>query len=139
MLAMLYDKDSSVAFENLKKLEQLSYDSEILYPYINKFIEMVKSDKYVVRVRGFRLLCKQAKWDTNNTINKCLDGVLVILNDEKPTAIRQAIKYLGYVVPHKPELSNRIKEAALSIDCVKFKDTMRPLIERDIQNLVRLM
>jgi len=136
---MLYDKDTSKAFENLKELELLSDHSKILYPYLSKFVEMVNSEKYVIRVRGFRLFCKQAKWDTENIVNKNIDRVLVLLNDEKPTAIRQAIQYLEYIIPYKKDLSERIEESVLSIDCLKFRDTMRPLIEKDIQSLVQLI
>jgi len=139
ILDTLFDKDTSKAFESLKELELLSDNTDILYPYINKFVEMANSEKNVIRVRGFRLFCKQAKWDTENMINKHLNDVLVILDDEKPTAIRQALQYLEFIVPYKMELNERIKEAALSIDCTKFKDTMRPLIEKDVQNLVRLI
>ena len=139
ILDTLFDKDTSKAFESLKELELLSDNTDMLYPYINKFVEMANSEKNVIRVRGFRLFCKQAKWDTENMINKHLNDVLVILDDEKPTAIRQALQYLEFIVPYKMELNERIKEAALSIDCTKFKDTMRPLIEKDVQNLVRLI
>lgn len=139
LIDKLYDKDTSKAFEDLKELELLSDNSNILYPYLGKFVEMVNSEKYVIRVRGFRLFCKQAKWDTENIINKCIDSVLVLLDDEKPTAIRQAIQYLEYIVPHKKELNGKIEASVLSIDCLKFKDTMRPLIEKDIQRLLRLI
>lgn len=139
MLETLDDKDTSQAFENLKELELISDKSNILYPYLNTFTEMVSSKKYVVRVRGFRLFCKQAKWDIDNIINKNLDSVLTILNDDKPTAVRQALTALQDVVLHKKELQNIIKDKVLSIDYLRYKDTMHGLISKDIQNLLEII
>lgn len=139
MLSMLEDKDTSKAFEALKELEEISDSSNILYPYIDKFIEMTGSGKYAIRVRGFRLLCKQSKWDTNNKINESLEGVLAILDDEKPTAVRQALTALHDLVPYKKELEELIRERVLAIDYYKYKDTMHSLISKDIQNLLNNM
>lgn len=136
MLSMLEDKDNSTAFEALKKLEEISEDENILYPYIDKFIEMIQSDKYVIRVRGFRLFCKQAKWDVDGIINKNIKATLTILNDPKPTAVRQALSALKSVVPYKRELNNLIKEKILAIDYYQYKDTMHSLIAKDIKELI---
>lgn len=135
----LYDKDTKDTYANLQELETISEYKNILYPYLNEFIAMQKSEKYVVRVRGFRLLCKQAKWDNDNKINEAIEDILAAVHDEKPTAVRQALQYLEYIVPYKRELNDRIKEAALFIDCSRFKDTMRPLIMKDIQSLIQLI
>ena len=137
MLAELKDKDTSKAFKNLQELELLSDSSDILYPYISVFIEMTASEKYVIRVRGFRLLCKQAKWDSKNIINKNLKEILSILEDEKPTAVRQALNALKDIVIHKKELHSVIKKRVLSINYLKYKDTMHGLICKDIQNLLQ--
>lgn len=135
----LYDKDTKDAYANLRELEAISEHEDILYSYLDEFISMLGSEKYVIRVRGFRLLFKQAKWDRNNKINEAIEAILAAVHDEKPTAVRQALQYLGWVVPYKVELNNRIKETALSIDCSQSKDTMQPLIAKDIQSLVKLI
>lgn len=138
-IKLLNGKDTKEAYANLRELEALSEHENILYPYLDEFISMLKSEKYVIRVRAFRLLCKQAKWDANNRINEAAEDILTTVHDEKPTAVRQAIQYLGYIVPYKAELTDRIKETVLSIDCSRFKDTMRPLIMKDIHSLVQLI
>lgn len=135
----LYDKDTKNVFLNLKELETISDSEDILYPYLDEFISMLKSEKYVIRVRGFRLLCKQAKWDKDNKINKYIEEILSAVDDEKPTAVRQALEYFKYIVIYKKELNNIIREKVLSIDCLKFKDTMRPLIQKDIIELIELI
>ena len=139
MLAELENKDTSQAFKNLLELELLSSSSNILYPYISTFIKMAGSEKYVIKIRGFRLFCKQAKWDTENIINRNLENTLNILKDEKPTVVRQALSALKDIVVYKKELQPIIKEKALSVNYLKYKDTMHSLISKDIQNLIELM
>ena len=137
---MLYDKENSASYKNLLELEAFSERSDNLYSYFDLFISMLDDEKYAIRVRGFRLICKQSKWDYENKINKNIDKILLILDDEKPTAVGQALQFLGHsLVPYKKELGCKIKQAALSIDCTRFKaDTMRPLIEKEVQKLVKM-
>ncbi|MBA4700557.1 MAG: hypothetical protein H2212_14130 [Ruminococcus sp.] len=139
MLATLEDKDTSKAFEVLKELEKMSDDVNALYPYIDKFIEMIHSEKYVIRVRGFRLFCKQAKWDVDGVIDRNLEDALNILNDKKPTAVRQALAALKELVLYKKELNKLVKERALAIDYYRYKDTMHSLISKDIEALLAVM
>ncbi len=138
-VAMLYDKDSSIAYNNLQELEAFSDREDGLYPYFDEFLAMLGSDKYVMRVRGFRLLCKQAKWDTENNIDKEIDVILQAVVDEKPTAVRQKLKALEDIARHKPALHGKIMDKILSIDYLVFKDTMHSLIEKDIQSLLQVM
>ena len=135
----LYEKDTKEAYKYLQELEKLSEDENSLYSYFYEFMAMLKSDQWAIRVRGFRLICKQAKWDNENLINKNIKDILMVVNDEKPTAVRMALKYLEYVVPYKNELCSKIKKMALSIDLLKYKDTMAPLIKKDIQSLIQLI
>ena len=135
----LYDGDTTAAFANLKELEAISQQENILYPYLDEFIAMLKSEKYVIRVRGFRLLCRQAKWDSENRINGAISEILFAVLDEKPTAVRQALQHLKYLVPYKKELNAKIRQMVLLIDCSMYKDTMGPLIKKDIESLVQLI
>lgn len=139
MLSMLEDKDVQAAFESLKELEDFSDKSNALYPYIDKFVEMIGSEKYVIRVRGFRLFCKQAKWDVDNIIDENLKATLSILHDEKPTAVRQALAALHDLVLYKEELRDLVKECVLAIDYYKYKDTMHSLIAKDIKSLLNVI
>lgn len=136
MLSMLESKDTTQAFEALKEMEKISDTSDAFYPYTEKFIEMINSSKYVIRVRGFRMFCKQAKWDTENIINKNIEAALSILNDDKPTAVRQALAALQEIIPYKKELGEIIEKKVSAIDYLKFKDTMHSLIANDIQKVL---
>lgn len=130
-------KDTGEAYKALLELEKLSVNSDALYPYTERFAQMTTSDKYAVRVRGFRLFCKQARWDRDNTIGRHFEQVLSVLNDEKPTAVRQALASLHDVARYKPELCGQIRDAVEKINILSYKDTMQGLILKDIQAVLR--
>lgn len=138
-LSLLADKDLPAAYAALKELEALCDTSDVLYPYIGKFIAMLDSEKYVVRVRGFRLFCKQAKWDKDNVIDRNLEAALFILQDEKPTAVRQALAALQEVVLYKKNLRGQIRSRVLAIDFLQYKDTMHSLLAKDVAALLEII
>lgn len=128
-------KDINKAYSVLIELEKISEVSNILYPYINVFMDMVQSKNYYVKVRGFRLFCMQSRWDDKHFIDKNIDFVLDILNEERPTIIRQALEYLKEIAIYKGELKEKLLEKVDNLDTAKFKDTMNDLIKKDIIKL----
>lgn len=139
LMPQLEEKDTPVAYKALQELEFISDSSGLLYPYTDKFVSMIVSDEYVKRVRGFRLFCKQAKWDVDYKLDENLDEALHILNDAKPTAVRQALAALHDVIKYKPELRDSIYRAVSKINYMKYKDTMHSLIKKDIQKLLNVV
>ena len=135
LLQALDRKDNTEAYQALLELERLSSDSNVLYPYTEKFAEMTESDRNVVRVRGVRLFCSQAKWDSGSMIDRFLDQVLSVLQDDRPTTVRQTLAALQDVVRYKPELRDKVIEAADKIDVSRYKDTMQGLLIGDIGRL----
>lgn len=135
----LHDKDTKENYANLKELEQLSEASNSLYRYFDEFLDMIYSEKYGVRLRGYILLCKQAKWDVDSKIEKTIDELLEKVEDKKPTAVRMKLKALEDVVPYKKELNTKIKTKVLTIECSKYRDSMAGLIAKDIKHLVDLI
>lgn len=135
-LAALEGKDTALAYQTLQELEALSEESDALYAYTGHFIDMIGSRRYAVRVRGIRLLCKQAKWDTERQIDQNFERVLAILEDEKPTAVRQALAALRELAPYKRELCGMLCRRVLAIDCGRYQETMQGLIAKDVQALV---
>jgi len=139
MIKALYSKDTSEAYKILLELEQISEKEKFLYDYFDEFFQMIYNEKYVIRVRGYRLLCKQAKWDKENKINKNIDKILLEMEDVKPTAVRQKLKALKDIVLNKKELNGKIKKKILGMDCSIYKDTMQPLILKDIENVLKII
>lgn len=67
-----------------------------------------------------------------------LDEVLE-LGDEKATAMRQCLAALRQVVVFRPELASRIGEKLDEIDLSKQKESMAPLLQKDVEELRSLM
>lgn len=139
IIAGLQNKKDTEAHQLLLQLEAQSADSNELYGYFDEFLELMKSKSSFVRTRGFRLACAQAKWDVDEKIEKNLDRLLSMLDDQKPTAVRQCLAALHIVVLYKPNLAERIGGKLDIIDLSKYKDSMSPLIQKDIEELRRLI
>ena len=139
LLSALTAKDTKCAYGTLLELERLSDESDCLYPYTERFADMTEDRAYAVRCRGFRLFCRQARWDDGGVIDRCLDRALAILEDEKPTAVRQALAALLDVAPYKRALWPIIRVRMEAIDLSRYKDSMAPLIEKDMQRLLDTM
>lgn len=128
-------KDVKKAYSVLIELEKTSEVSNILYPYINVFVVMMQSQNYYVKIRGFILFCMQSRWDDKRFIDKNIDFALDILNEERPTIIRQALEYLREIAIYKEELKEKLSEKIDNLDTTKFKDSMKDLIKKDIIKL----
>lgn len=140
LLATLTGSDNRQAYAALQDLEAISRKSDQLLVKMPVFAEMVTSKRSFVRVRGFRLLCQQAKWDQEGELDCLLPVALAILADSKPTVLRQALAALHEVVKAKPQLRQLIVQQTAAIDCSKFnQETMAPLIEKDIAELQQLI
>jgi len=103
------------------------------------FLGLLGSESAFVRVRGFRLACAQAKWDTENKLGTHLDRLLTMLDGEKPTAVRQCLAALGPVVRTKPDLAVRIRSSLDSMEPSRYGSSMAPLIEKDRLELKKLV
>lgn len=135
IIAGLQNKDNAQAYSLLLQLKMQSESSDELYGYFDDFIGLLKSGSSFVRTRGFCLACAQAKWDTENKLEKNADALLCMLDDAKPTAVRQCLSALHTVILYKPDLSGKIAEKLKAMDMSKYKDSISPLIEKDIKEL----
>ena len=61
------------------------------------------------------------------------DEYLSHITDEKPISARQCIKSLAQIGTSKHKYIPSILEALENADLSKYKDSMRPLIEKDIE------
>lgn len=139
LIGMLEEKDISEAYKALQELEQLSDETGLAYHYIDKFVDMISSDQYVIRVRGFRLFSRQAKWDKDFILDENIDTALNILKDEKPTAVRQALAAVVDIVRYKPDLREVVRKAVSDIDYLRYKETMHSLLAKDIDTVLSLI
>lgn len=139
LILLLEGKDNQAAYKALQELERISEETDSVYAYIRKFIDMIGSDQYTIRVRGFRLFCRQARWDTDYIIDESIDEALGILKDEKPTAVRQALAALPELIKYKPDLREIVKRSVSDINYLRYKDTMHSLIAGDMRKVLQLI
>ena len=139
IIETLQEKDNASAYKFFLELELRSAESDAFYSCFEDFLGLLHHSKSFVRVRGFRLCCAQAPWDCKDKIGSNLAELLTELDDDKPTAVRQCLASLHALLRCKPELSLRIEQKINSLDSAKYKDSMRPLLEQDIQKLRELM
>ena len=93
---------------------------------------MLDHPKSLVRNRALYLLAANAQWDDENRFDSILPAYLAHITDEKPITARQCIKALAQVGMAKPQYIDEILSSLRGADLSKYKDTMRPLIQKDI-------
>lgn len=139
IIEALKDKDDKKAYNFAKEISARSADSDEYYALFDSFIGMLDHKSSYVRTRGFCLACAQAKWDNAGKLDAAFDKMSALLNDEKPTVVRQCLKALHEVALFRPELSDRICDAVNSIELSNYKDSMSPLIKKDADELLKML
>lgn len=132
-------KDVNKGYQTFVEMKTLSNDSDQFYALFDTFLKMLDNDRPFMRTRGFCLICAQAKWDKNGLIKKNLNKILDEIDEEEPTGVRQCLFALPQVVKALPELSGRIADNLKAIDTNLFHDSMKPLIEKDIANVLKVI
>ncbi len=138
IVAGLQNKNNTEAYQLLLLLEKESAESDALYGNFEDFVGLLKNKSSFVRTRGFRLACAQARWDVEDKLAANMEMLLDMLDDEKPTAVRQCLEALQGVVRYKPQLVGDIEKRLDTMDLKKYKDSMRPLIVADMAALREL-
>ena len=110
LLELLTSQDNSQAYQALKALEEMSAESNCLYPHMDKFIAMASSGNSYVRTRGLALIAHNAKWDVDDKIDGIIGGYLEHITDEKPKCARQCIKLLPLLAKAKPALRTKRRQ-----------------------------
>ena len=135
IFTLLKDSDDKKAYAFFKEIRKESEESSKYYSDFEGFLELIRDDSSYVRTRGFSLCCAQARWDAEGKLQKHLPQLLTMLNDEKPTAVRQCIKALHEVVDYRSELCGAIESGLSQIELSEYGGSMRPLLEKDIAGL----
>ena len=134
---LLYGKDQQKAYKIFQELIALSEKTNELYPFFDRFVEMMKHpSNSFIRTRGIRLIAYQAKWDQENKIEAVIHQWLTHIEDEKPITARQCIKDTVIIDRYKPELSSMIIDALETYHKI-YQDSMQSLIDKDRQKAVR--
>ena len=134
---ILYDKENWDVWHKFQEIEKSIEEIEYLYQYFEDFQNMLLDKNSAVKMRGFRIICKLSKWDKKNKIENVIDNLLKVLDDDKPTIVRQCLSVIDYLLLYKPELSEKIKYQLEQTDYSKYKDSMKPLIKKDIDSILK--
>lgn len=137
--AFLTDKDDKTAYEYTRQLAAASELSDEYYDCLGEFAALLSHEKSYVRTRAFILCCSQSKWDSDGRIGGILPEMLALLNDPKPTVVRQCLKAIKEVAVYRPELAGEIRKGLAGIDISRYKDSMIPLILKDIGEVTELL
>ena len=136
---MLQDKDDSNAFAKTKEIASESELSDKYYSCIKDFATLLNSEKSYIRTRAFILICSQARWDVKGSIKGILPSMLELFHDPKPTVVRQCLNAIQEVIAFRPELCGAINAELKKIDLSAYKDSMSPLIQKDISEVQNLI
>ena len=135
----LTDTDDKKAYKVSKEIIAISSESDEYYQDFETFYSLITQKSSFQRARGFILCCALVRWDSEGKLQKALPEMLKLFNDSKPTVVRQCLSALHEVVLYRPELIDMIKDALKSIDLSKYKDSMTPLIKKDIKSLEEIL
>ena len=138
-IAMLTSKDTDSACAFAGKIIDESKESGMWYGCFDAFAALLDHSNSFVRNRAIRILEALAPWDAEDRFEAILPHFLSHITDEKPITARQCVQSLAQVGQAKPRLIGAIVSALHSADVSHYRDSMRPLVEKDIaQTLKRL-
>ena len=132
IIAKLIVKDDKYTSAVAERIISESQDTDKWYEYFDDFASLLNHPKSLVRNRVLYILAANAQWDYENRFDVILSEYLSHITDEKPITARQCIKALVQVGKAKPQYIPIIINHLHSADLSKYKDSMRPLIEKDI-------
>lgn len=131
--AKLTSKDDKYACALSDKIISESQETDKWYEYFDDFASLLDHPKSLVRNRALHILAVNAQWDEENRFDSIISDFLKHITDEKPITARQCIKALAQVGLAKPQYIPRILSCLQEADLSKYKDSMRPLIEKDME------
>ena len=132
-------KDDKYACAIADKIISESQDTDEWYEYFDEFASLLNHPKSLVRNRVLYILAANAQWDDENRFDAIISDYLAHVTDEKPITARQCIKALAQVGVAKPQYIPRILLCLREADLSKYKDSMRPLIEKDMAETEKIL
>lgn len=139
IISKLRDKDEKAAYEFAKTISIESAVNDKYVSLIPALTEMLTDKNSYIRTRAFMLICSQARWADEGQIESVFSQMEPLLYDSKPTVVRQCLGALQEVALYRTEMTECICEAVGKIDLCKYKDSMSPLIKKDIEALLAKM
>ena len=137
--AKLTAKDDKYACAFADKIILESQETDEWYEYFDDFASLLDHPKSLVRNRILYILAANVQWDEEERFGSILSDYLTHIKDEKPITARQCVKALVQVGLAKPQYIPEILSHLRSADLSKYKESMRPLIEKDIAETEKIL
>lgn len=132
ILAGLTDKNDKAACAMAERIVAESRETDVWYEYLDGFAALLEHPKSYVRNRALHILAANVRWDVENRLDAVLPGFLSHITDDKPITARQCVQALAELGMARPRYIPEILRSLESADLSKYRDSMRPLIEKDI-------
>jgi len=132
-------KDDKFACALADKIIVESRECDTWYEYFDAFASLLNHPKSLVRNRALHILAANTQWDVENRFDAILPEFLTHVTDEKPITARQCIQALAQVGLAKPQYIPQILDCFHNVDLSKYKDSMRPLIEKDMAEAEKVL
>ena len=132
VIAKLTAKDDQYACAFADRIISESRKTNQWYAYFEEFALLLNHSKSLVRNRALHILAANVQWDKADRFASILPCYLAHVTDEKPITARQCIKALRQVGQAKPQYIPEIMSSLRTVDLSNYKDSMRPLLEKDI-------
>lgn len=139
VIANLTSKNDNFSCAFADKIIAENQETDEWYEYFDAFGALLDHPKSLVRNRALHILAANAQWDEEKRFDAVLPAFLVHITDDKPITARQCIKSLAQVGKAQPQYIPAILSALHDADLSKYKDSMRPLIEKDITETERIL
>lgn len=139
IIAKLTAKNDKYACAIADTIISESRDTDKWYEYFDAFASLLGHPKPLVRNRVLYILAANVQWDDENRFDAIFDAYLAHVTDEKLITARQCIRALAQVGMAKPQYIPRILSCFHTADLSKYKDSMCPLIEKDMQETERML
>lgn len=139
IVAKLTAKDDKYACAFADKIIAESRETDEWYEYFDDYASLLNHPKSLVRNRALHILAANIQWDEENRFAAIISDYLIHITDEKPITARQCIKALAQVGLAKPQYIPQILSCLHSADLSKYKDSMRPLIEKDMAETKKIL
>jgi len=125
--------DSNQAYVAFKQLRLLASEASMLDAYENDLVDMLNARSSYARTRAFLLLATNMRWiEDEPEAGRLFEKMASCLHDPKPIVVRQCVQAMPQLVATSPGLARRIVRELEEIDPSGYRDSMAPLIAKDV-------
>ena len=139
ILENLTSKNDKFSCAYADRIVAESRETDAWYEYLDVFASLLNHPKSLVRNRALYILAANVQWDEENRFDALLPDYLAHITDEKPITARQCIKALAEIGLAKPQYIPQILSRFHAADLTAYKDSMRPLIQKDLAETERIL